>query len=397
MDRVKILIVEDDIFSANIIKRILTNHGYEITDVVSDSKDVLNSVENNIPDLILMDIVIQGTMDGIELASIIKNKHDIPIIYLTGDASEETIQRAKITEPFGYLIKPISEMTLLTNIELTIFKQNEQIKRNLQVLKKLNDELEQKVKERTKELTANNEQLVNEIMQREQAEEKLRRSDRLAMIGKMSAILAHEIRNPLNSIKINSDILCSLENISETNMRRLQIIRKEVNRLETLVKEVLQFSKPSNYLKTEFDLHQFFESLYNQLKPELSQKKIEFRNNAEGIIVFADKEKLRQVFLNLIINAYDASFENGFISVETEVQRGQLLIFIRDGGIGIEETEKLFEPFFTTKSTGTGLGLSISQKIIERHDGEIYLVKSENGETVFCVKIPLLKTINQNV
>ncbi|HPS65671.1 MAG TPA: response regulator, partial [Ignavibacteria bacterium] len=189
MDRVKILIVEDDVFSANIIKRILTNRGYEITDVVSDSKDVLSSVENIIPDLILMDIVLRGTMDGIELASIIKNKHDIPIIYLTGDASEETIQRAKITEPFGYLIKPISEMTLLTNIELTIFKQNEQIKRNLQILKKVNDELELKVKERTKEITAKNEQLINEIKQREQAEEKLRRSDRLAMIGKMSAVL----------------------------------------------------------------------------------------------------------------------------------------------------------------------------------------------------------------
>ncbi len=397
MDRVKILIVEDDVFSANIIKRILTNRGYEITDVVSDSKDVLSSVENIIPDLILMDIVLRGTMDGIELASIIKNKHDIPIIYLTGDASEETIQRAKITEPFGYLIKPISEMTLLTNIELTIFKQNEQIKRNLQILKKVNDELELKVKERTREITAKNEQLINEIKQREQAEEKLRRSDRLAMIGKMSAVLAHEVRNPLNSIKINSDILCSLNNISDTNMRRLQIIRKEVNRLDALVKEVLQFSKPSNYLKTEFDLHQFFESLYNQLKPELSQKNIEFRNNAEELIVLADKEKLRQVFLNLIINAYEASFENGFISIDSKVQGGKLQIFITNSGAVITETEKIFEPFFTTKSTGTGLGLAISQKIIENHDGEMVLVKSVPGETVFCVNIPLLKHYNQNV
>ena len=396
MNKVKILIVEDDIFSASIIKKILSNHSYEVTDIISDSGDVMSSIDKNVPDLILMDIVIQGGMDGIQIAEIIKEKNDIPIIYLTGDSSEETIQRAKITEPFGYLIKPVNEKILLTNIELSIFKQNEQIKRNLKVLKEINDELEIKVRERTKELYDKNEQLSNEIKQRLEAEEKLKKSERLTTIVKMSAVLAHEIRNPLNSIKINTDILSSLDNISDSNKRRLQIIKKEVNRLDGLVKEVLQYSRINSLLKTEFNLHQFFDNLRTQFLQGYLAKKIDFINESESISIYADNEKLSQVFWNLIINAYDALPENGIITIYTERGQNEISILVKDNGFGIPDKEKIFEPFYTTKSMGTGLGLSISENIIELHNGSLTLLKSKPGETIFCVKLPLTNKRNRH-
>lgn len=391
MNQVKILIVEDDVISARIIKKILLTRGYEITDVISNSNYVIDAIHKNTPDLILMDIIINGEKDGIEIAEIIKKEKDIPIIYLTSDSSEGTIQRAKITEPFGYLIKPINEKVLLTNIELTLFKQNEQNKRNIDALRKANDELEKKVIERTKELLDKNELLLIENKQRIQAEESLKKSERLATIGKMSAILAHEIRNPLNSIKINTDILLTtLNNPGESTLRRLQIIKKEVNRLDELLKEVLQFSRISTLIKTDFNLHDFAESLINQLTPEFKSKNIILKNEVMDINIYADKERLKQVSLNLLINAFDASPENGEITVSSEVEGDSIKIYFMDTGFGVTNSENIFDPFFTTKPSGTGLGLSISQNIIEQHDGSLSLVKSKPGETVFCIKLPIL-------
>ncbi len=391
MNQVKILIVEDDVISASIIKKILLTRGYEITDVISNSNYVIDAIHRNTPDLILMDIIINGERDGIEIAEIIKREKDIPIIYLTSDSSEVTIQRAKITEPFGYLIKPINEKVLLTNIELTLFKQNEQNKRNIEALRKANDELEKKVRERTKELSDKNELLLIENKQRIQAEESLKKSERLATIGKMSAILAHEIRNPLNSIKINTDILLTtLNNPGESTLRRLQIIKKEVNRLDELLKEVLQFSRMSTLIKTEFNLHDFVDSLMSQLTPEFKSKNIILENEVMNINIYADKERLKQVFLNLLLNAFDASPENGEITVSSEVEGDSIKIYFIDTGFGVTNSENIFDPFFTTKPSGTGLGLSISQNIIEQHDGSLSLVKSKPGETVFCIKLPIL-------
>lgn len=392
MQREKVLIVEDDLITAGIIKQILSNKNFSVTDILSDSESVLDSIASKLPDLILMDIIIKGTKDGIEIANIIKDKYEIPVIFLTADTSDTTIERAKISEPFGYLIKPINEKVLLTSIEFTLQKQYIHNKKILETLRKANDDLENRVKERTIELIRNNEQLQKEIRQRKQAEEELKKAEQLATIGKMSAVLAHEIRNPLNSIKINADILSGIENLKDTNHRRIQIIQKEVNRLDALVKEVLQFSRQGNILKSEFDIRNLIEQIKTQLKPEVDHRNAELINEVENYLVYADKEKLKQVFLNLILNSLEALPEtNGIIQLYSEATGDMIKIYILDNGFGIENSEKIFEPFYTTKSNGTGLGLSVSMNILEQHNGAIKLKSTKQGETIFCISLPLNK------
>lgn len=389
MEREKILIVEDDLITSRIIKRILENKGYNISAIVDTSDKILTSIEDMRPDLILMDIVIKGEMNGIESARIIKDRYEIPVIYLTSDSSDQTIERAKDTEPFGYLIKPLNEKILLTTIELAIQKQNFHNKKILETLRQANDELEQRVKDRTQELEKANEELKKEIWHRQLAEDNLKKSERLAMIGKMSAVLAHEIRNPLNSIKINTDILSEVVTLSDNNKRRIEIIQKEVNRLDSLVKEVLMFSRQSPPILSSFNLKSFLDGIISQIKPEENNIQVAIRNESADMEIKGDVEKLKQVFLNIIINAIEAVPESGEIRIASEINEGRIDILVIDNGYGIEFPDRVFEPFFTTKSMGTGLGLAVSQNIIEHHNGQLYIKSSTPGETIFCISLPI--------
>lgn len=388
MKKAEILIVEDDILTANVIQKYLTKNGYDVTSIAPNATEAFKELEKVKPDLILMDIFLRNSIDGIEIAKQVKEKYDIPIIYLTADSSEATIARAKITEPFGYLVKPVDSKILITNVELTIQKQLSHNNKILEALRIKNDELEQKVKERTSELMTMNQELKNEIRQRRLVEEALKKAERLATIGKMSAVLAHEIRNPLNSIKINADILIETLELTENKKRRLQIMQKEVNRLDNLVKEVLLYSRHVNLVFTEFNLYNLIDNLITQLKPHFEEKRIILKNNLGKINIKGDSEKLKQVFINLILNAVDAVPEEGIIEISCDCIDGKTNIYVKDNGCGIIDAEKVFEPFYTTKNLGTGLGLPISQNIIEQHSGTMKVLDSKDGETVFCITIP---------
>jgi signal transduction histidine kinase len=395
MNKGNILIVEDDLLTATILKKHLSNNDYNVIAIANNAQDAIEFVEKGQPDLVLMDIFLKDSIDGIEIANLIRKHIDIPIIYLTADSSEETIARAKITEAFSFLVKPVNAKLLITNVELALRRQHLYHKQILETLKKANDELEQKVKERTAELEKALEELKKEISHRKQVEKALRKADRLATIGKMSAILSHEIRNPLNSIKINTDILIQTLTLPPKQYRRLQIIQKEVNRLDNLLKEVLFFSRNAELQYSEFNLKLLIDSIYYQLKPTLGGKNINFSNELPDLTISADSEKLKQVLLNLIINAIDAIGENGSIKISSFVN-DFVDIYIEDSGNGVIEPDKLFEPFYTTKTMGTGLGLFISQNIIEQHKGELKLLSSQPGKTIFQIRLPYKTNIKQN-
>ncbi len=390
MSKADILIVEDDNLTASVIRKYLEKNNYNVTYVIENGETAVVKALESRPDLILMDIFLKDSIDGIEVARRIKQKVDIPVIFLTADSSNDTIQRAKITEPFGYLVKPVDSSVLITNIELTLQKQISYNKRILDTLQRANDELEKRVKERTDELYKANEVLKNEIIQRKQAEEELRKADRLATIGKMSAVLAHEIRNPLNSIKINADILYETAVLAENQKKRIKIIQKEVDRLNNLVKDVLMFSRQSGLVLIDLNLKNLVDGIFQQIVNILDDKKILFANKVNDLKIKGDFEKLKQVFLNLILNSVDAIYEDGQIEVSTTVDRAdeKIYIAIKDNGSGVANPEKLFEPFFTSKNLGTGLGLSISQNIIRQHNGELVLHSSRPGETVFHIILP---------
>lgn len=391
MPKAEILIVEDDLVTATVIMKYLQRNDYKVMSIVSNGETAIDFVKESRPDLILMDIMLKDSIDGIETASRINELYDIPVIYLTADSSPETIERAKITEPFGYLVKPVESSVLITNIELTLQKQLAYNKKILETLKKANDELEKRVLERTEELSHANLSLKKEMEQRVIAEKELKKAESLATIGKMSAILAHEIRNPLNSIKINADILFEIPGLAENNVKRLKIIKKEVSRLDNLVREVLMFSRQQDLIITEVDLHKLVDSISSQMKHYFEGKNIIFQNLVDIIYIKADLEKIKQVFLNLVINSSDSIYDGGEIIIEAKKnKKGKCAeIYVKDNGCGISAPERIFEPFYTTKSSGSGLGLSISQNIITQHNGSLDLLSSKHGETIFLIKLPL--------
>ena len=197
MGKAKILIVEDEAIIAMEIESQLQSLGYEITSIVDTSEKAIKKAKEDKPDIILMDIRIKGEMDGIDTAEAIRSQFGIPVIFSTAYLDEERIERAKITMPFGYMLKPIQERDLRVTIEMALYvskvdKERKQSEMNLEIYK---ENLEELVEGRTSEIKTVNEQLRQEITQRKKAEEELvKHRDHLEdLIRERTVILEKEI------------------------------------------------------------------------------------------------------------------------------------------------------------------------------------------------------------
>jgi two-component system sensor histidine kinase AtoS len=230
-----------------------------------------------------------------------------------------------------------------------------------------------------------------DITEQKKLEEQLVKSEKLAALGKMAAVLAHEIKTPLTSIKMNTDIIAAELKLNKDEKENIAIIQTEINQLNNLVKDVLQFSRQMELDISEFNLFDLVEKIKHQLNSKLKSKNISLLNNLGKIDLMADRQRLTQVFLNLIDNSIEAISSNGKIELKSFIDedKNNVQILVIDSGTGISDDIKVFEPFYTTKTSGTGLGLSITQKIVEQHKGKINLVSSKPGETIFEIVFPL--------
>ena len=210
----------------------------------------------------------------------------------------------------------------------------------------------------------------------------------------MAAVLAHEIKTPLTSIKMNADILDEILDLKAAEKTSFSIIQKEINRLNNLVKDVLNFSRQTDLVYSTFDLQKMIENITIQVKNKLVQKNVKLISEVPSIQIEADEEKLTQVFLNLIDNSLDNFKVDGVINISSRFpQNGKKIsISVEDNGGSNLDPKKIFEPFFTSKASGTGLGLSISQKIINQHQGNIILQESNREKTVFRIDLPLKRS-----
>jgi len=225
-------------------------------------------------------------------------------------------------------------------------------------------------------------------------EEKLRRSEKLSTLGEMAAVLAHEIRNPLGSIRGTAEILRDNFKPGDPKHEFIEIQIKETERLNRVVEDFLHMARPQQTELASCTVQEELEILETLVSNDARQHQIKLvlQPPSSPVIIRADGDKLRQAFLNIIINALQATQSGGSVIISTKVYQTNLCeIRFRDTGSGIdtETQQKIFEPFFTTKPDGTGLGLAITKKIIESHGGSL-LIESETGHgTTVIVRLPI--------
>lgn len=234
-----------------------------------------------------------------------------------------------------------------------------------------------------------------EFRSRKKAEDmrlQLEHSHKMSLVGQIAAGMAHEIKNPLASIKGAVEILCE-DGTSEEDKAEFQaIVLKEVKRINASVTDFLEFARPSETTLAVLNLADVVRSSLKQIQPQALRRDIRIISHVEDpVIVMADEERIHQVILNLLLNAVDASPDESNVTISLGTEESDARITIEDSGNGISEenVSKIFEPFFTTKSTGTGLGLAIAKSIVERHKGCIKLENNTSRGARAEIKLPL--------
>ncbi len=236
--------------------------------------------------------------------------------------------------------------------------------------------------------------LKHNLEELEEAKEEQFRLDRLSALGQIAAGVAHEINNPLGGISLCFNNLITTDMDEGTRQRHIDVIKSGFDRIQTIVKRLLDFSKNSSLSISRVSLNTIVGNVLKLAEYTISKKGITRVEHLAGDIppVMVDPGKLEQVFLNLIINAVQAMDNGGVLTIRTESDGATCRVSVADTGKGIPRDilARIFDPFFTTKDPGegTGLGLSVSKAIIEQHKGEIKVETSEEG-TVFTVYLPL--------
>jgi len=369
MNKANILIVEDELLIAQNVSRKLKKMGYHVIDIVSSGEAAVQSALDTKPDLVLMDIVIQGAMDGIEAATKIRESCKIPVIYVTAYADDKTLERAKLTDPLGYVLKPFKDRDLHVTIELALSRHQAEL--------------------------AVQKALVQAEEKRQEAEEISERKT------EQIAIVSHEFRTPLSIIAMTAELLQTFESTfsEEVKQKHLQRIQNAASNMNELLEGVLTLGtlkcNKMTFLPQPTDVIKFCEELIEALKLNLERKhSIVLISDRDNIHSEIDEKMLWHILNNLLTNAVKYSPDGGTITLSLSSTPTELWIQIRDQGIGIapDDQKRLFEPFQRAANVGqipgTGLGLSIVKNLVDLHQGQIELRSQLDKGTTFILRFP---------
>ena len=249
-----------------------------------------------------------------------------------------------------------------------------------QELKTFSQQMEEKIQKTTADLKKTEAQLI--------------RSEKLAALGQLAAGIAHEIRNPLTSINILIHSMTENLPSGDSHKEDLKVIEEEIHRMNEILDQFLRFAKPATPLLEKADVSSIFEETLQLLRPHIEKQIIVVEKEFQSLpIILMDREQMKQVFLNLLLNAIQAMPGGGHLTLRGQNSGdGQWIhISIQDSGIGIssENINKLFDPFFSTKEGGIGLGLSITHRIIDQHHGKIEVESAPGKGTLFTIWLPI--------
>jgi two-component system sensor histidine kinase HydH len=235
--------------------------------------------------------------------------------------------------------------------------------------------------------------LIRDLTTVKRLEKELRRSERLAALGKMAAGVAHELRNPLSSIKGLAMVLKSNFSPAGKEAETADILVKEVERLNRGIGELLDYAKPGQLRRERASVIEIIKKTVSLVQVDAESFGISLRLKMGDDLpeLMLDKDKMNQVFLNLFLNAIQAMENGGKLLVAAEHDARHIIITVRDSGVGIlpENLGRVFDPYFTTKNDGTGLGLAMTAKIVEEHGGWMELSSVAGSYTEVRVILPL--------
>jgi signal transduction histidine kinase len=229
----------------------------------------------------------------------------------------------------------------------------------------------------------------------------LRRSDskgrQLEELSRLTGGLAHEIKNPLSTIKVNLKLITedviSAHQQDQRWFRKIEVVEKETQRLEQILDDFLRYIGKAEIRPRKVDINELLVEMIDFYLPQAQARKITLRQSPaeESLLCDIDSDMIKQVILNLFINAQQAMPDGGELIVRTSNKAGFAVIEISDTGLGIEpeKLDKIFEAYYTTRPGGSGLGLPTARKIIEAHKGTMTVTSQPGTGTSFCIELPL--------
>lgn len=386
----KILLVDDEEVILELTALLLRKRGFDVL-LARNGEECVRLVAEHQPALVLLDYMMP-VMNGLDALKQIKiNFPDTYVIVFTGKGSEEVAVQLMKAGASDYLQKPFSNKNLQDRIDsiLSIRKvelENHQLLQEREFLQReieeWNHELEQRVVIKSREL--------------ELAHKEIIQSEKLATLGHISAGMAHEIRNPLNSINLFAQILQSAPELDDENRNYVDKISQEVERIDKILLQMLAASRGENKQRMRVDLLNILNKVLSDAKIQINAQKIEVdcSLDAAAPMIEADPIEVEQIFTNLIANALFEMPEGGRLGVRLTSDAENLHVKISDTGKGVptENLSRLFDPFFTTKEKGTGFGLSVVLRIVKGCGGKIDVENNSAGGATFIVVLPLLPT-----
>jgi len=386
--KISVVIIDDDKNILELTSLILSKNGF-LPYGASRAHEGFELISRYAPELVLLDYMMPE-MDGLTALQQIKSRFpDTYVVMFTGKGSEEVAVELMKNGASEYILKPFNNRNLVERLENVLrIREIEIHNRELQKqqehllfeIEQWNLELQKRVREKSEAL--------------QNAHEEIVRSEKLAAMGYLSAGMAHEIRNPLNSISLFVQLMRQTTTEPDQLEHQAKIL-KEVDRIDSIIRKLLDASRRTRAISSNVQINQVIDSAIEAFTPQIETRKILVDRQYHCIPspITADPVELEQIFTNLFLNALDAMSRGGRLSIEVFEQDGRVVVRVADSGNGIAEEvlPSIFEPFFSTKSRGTGMGLPVAQRIARMYEGSMEVECSSPEGTTFRLEFPVCR------
>ncbi|HXE97172.1 MAG TPA: response regulator [Dongiaceae bacterium] len=388
--KTSVVIIDDDRNLLELTSLILSKNGF-LPYVADRAQEGLELIASHSPELVLLDYMMPE-MDGLSALQRIKAGFpDTYVVMLTGRGSEEVAVELMKNGASEYILKPFNNHNLVERLENVLrireielhnrelLKQQEQL---LYEIEHWNLELQKRVCEKTEALRVAHEEIVQ--------------SEKLAAMGYLSAGIAHEIRNPLNSISLFVQLMRQTTTEPDQLEHQAKIL-KEVERIDSIIRKLLDSSRRTRSISSSVQITQVIDNVIETFSAQIETRKIQVDRQYHCVpaipSITADPNDLQQIFTNLFLNAMDAMSRGGRIAIEVFEKDGRVIVRFSDSGTGIVEDvlPSIFEPFFSTKSRGTGMGLPVAQRIARMYEGSMEVEHSSPEGTTFRLEFPVCR------